>query len=752
MTQFDYLSDYDFEVLVADLLGAAESKRFETFPRGRDGGVDLRCSTQGGLHVVQCKHYQHSSFAQLKAAAKSEAKHFENDLPFEYTFVTSRRLTAVNKAELRAVLAPMVMDDTQILGRDDLEAFLRTHPRVERSHVKLWLHSVAPLDHIVNADVRARTEALMADINAALPRYVQTASFSEAQALLQANKVVIVAGPPGIGKTTLARLLLLDSVESGFVPYGIQADVSEGWRLLKLNEPQIFFFDDFLGRTALFEGVSHDTRDLANFIRRINERPATRLILATREYVLRQAEQQVETLKWEQLKADRFALTLEKYTRVERARIFYNHMYFAPQVDGRARVSLRRNRSYLRVIDHRSYSPRLIEWMTGLGGKSLTDSELEDFGNTCVSILDNPESLWSYAFAQGLQGPERCLLFQMAALPRNVALLDLEATYLSAAKVWGLPAGRTSFERALKVLQDSFLHMARVAGCNLVSVLNPSLIDFLKERLVETPGGLEMAVRGARFFEQIDFYCQLARDSGAWTRQWDELLTTAIFRTLATEYDTTATMVLGDSSTIAEARLTRVAWWCQHGSAIGEGVRAAVRDVAMKLLETTAEDDPARIAAWPKVLLALREGGIDISELADCAKASLEARIDGAPIKAYEAIAELRTVVPEAFSGGEWHELCSRFEEWTGEALEDAGEWFDSEDGLYDFERTATKLGVALGEAVVDEARIAVKEMVSVRQERALERIDPDEWETDRDTRLSVDDDTATIDAMFRAL
>src|SRR5947207_14738998 len=42
MQNFEELSDYDFARLVADLLSAHWRVDVDTFPRGRDGGVDLR--------------------------------------------------------------------------------------------------------------------------------------------------------------------------------------------------------------------------------------------------------------------------------------------------------------------------------------------------------------------------------------------------------------------------------------------------------------------------------------------------------------------------------------------------------------------------------------------------------------------------------------------------------------------------------------------------------------------------------------
>ena len=45
---FKALSDYDFELLVCDLLSAWLGRRVENFRRGRDQGIDLRCAVEEG--------------------------------------------------------------------------------------------------------------------------------------------------------------------------------------------------------------------------------------------------------------------------------------------------------------------------------------------------------------------------------------------------------------------------------------------------------------------------------------------------------------------------------------------------------------------------------------------------------------------------------------------------------------------------------------------------------------------------------
>ena len=185
MRRYDNFSPHDFELFVADLLGADLGVRFETFPRGPDCGVDLRyvAPNRSRPHVVQCKHYTGSSVSVLVRAAKKESERLAHlkPKPLTYRFVTSRGLTAANKGRLAAELSPWIERESDVLGAGDLEGLLDRHPDVERRQVKLWLTGGTQLAALLRAGTVHRSQSLLDEIERAMPRYVQSRIFTEAR-------------------------------------------------------------------------------------------------------------------------------------------------------------------------------------------------------------------------------------------------------------------------------------------------------------------------------------------------------------------------------------------------------------------------------------------------------------------------------------------------------------------------------------------------------------------------------------------
>ena len=58
-------------------------------------------------------------------------------------------------------------------------------------------------------------------------------------------------------------------------------------------------------------------------------------------------------------------MELESYTRRNRGRILFNHMFFLelPREYPRA---LAHKEHLLPIVDHKNYSPRIVEWISGI--------------------------------------------------------------------------------------------------------------------------------------------------------------------------------------------------------------------------------------------------------------------------------------------------------------------------------------------------------------------------------------------------
>jgi hypothetical protein len=312
---FSNLSPADFEDLSRDLIGRELGVRFEGFAAGPDGGMDGRHAPAAGADIIlQSKHYRGSTVADLKSSLSRARASLDHRAPGRYVLTTSRPLTPPNKGELASILGPALRSESDIFGPEDLNGLLRKFPDVEKAHIKLWLSGAAVLDRVLHAAVHAFTHITKAEIEAKLRVYAPNPSFNGARETLEANHVVIISGPPGVGKTTLAEMLVYTYSAEDWELVAIRS-LDDGFGAINDTHKQVFFFDDFLGKVALDRrALSYKDSDLARFIRRIRTSPNARFILTTRAYIFEEARLVSEHLADQRLDITKFILNVGLYT------------------------------------------------------------------------------------------------------------------------------------------------------------------------------------------------------------------------------------------------------------------------------------------------------------------------------------------------------------------------------------------------------------------------------------------------------
>lgn len=499
MTSLDVLTDIEFEALVRDLLAAQLGLPVERFSRARDGGVDLRWVVAGDLRGIgQCKHYLRSTFSQLLAAAREEETQLASLRPAEYRFITSFSLSKTQKDQIKTIFGPWMSGPEQVLGREDIEGLIALHPEVERRHPKLWLSTGTQLFWATHSELLNRSAALHERIDNSLRRYVVNRSYDEAHTLLEKRRVCIIAGVPGIGKTMLAHVLLADAALAGYEPVEISEDVAEGWAAFDDQAHQIFLYDDFLGELSFAERLGkNEDRRLAAFIERVASSPGKRLVLTTREYVLRDARQKYEGLRRLGEHMD-FVLELKDYQRLDRASILYTHLWHG-QLSPAALKEIAEG-GYERIIDHPAYSPRLIEFCTGAAFDRSTHGYVERF----VHLLDHPDELWLTAFEEHLPFEQQLLVVSLVAFGPSASVKSLRSAYQSLCSSLGKTVSAAEFRRHLASSEGTFIEIFDERDEPHVRYHNPSVREFVLDWLSADPALTKSMIQSALYFEQLE--------------------------------------------------------------------------------------------------------------------------------------------------------------------------------------------------------------------------------------------------------
>lgn len=489
MFNYSNLNDVEFEELCRDILNKKYSMKLRTFARGRDKGIDLADSKRKINTLAQVKHYVNSTVSNLIAALRNEISNVKRINPKEYFICTSLSLSAEKINEIYEMFSDYMNSKENIWAKQDIDSFLHEpeNKNIVVKNFKLWIDNSGILQEITNNQIFVDCETLMSNISREKNLFVRTSMYDDAVKLLKENKVLMIMGNPGVGKTMLTKMLALKYAVDGYkVRFTTNVtNLTELKNSLSRNpkDKEIVLIDDCFGQ-AYFEMKESQSNELMSLIDYVNLANNKVLVLNSRITIYQEAKNRSTVFRQSE-EDEKYCLQkidVNEMNDLDRAKIFYNHIYFykLPQAYF---DEIKKGKRYFSIIKHENYNPRIIEFVCK---KYFYDKiEVADYYNKIMENLDNPEQIWENEYENRLQKVDRILLTTIYSFSDTEVPYNWVETAFNARvkKEKDIDITQNQFIRSYKRLLDGFIVNTEFNNGRAVRIINPSINDYLDKRM-----------------------------------------------------------------------------------------------------------------------------------------------------------------------------------------------------------------------------------------------------------------------------
>lgn len=486
MFNYENLSDYEFELLSCDIMSKQLGVKLHTFAKGRDGGIDVTDNVNTKNIVIQVKHYIKSPYSALLSTLQKEVIKVKSLNPNQYYICCAQRLTANNINEIYKLFTDYMVSPSNVLTLNDFDTFLDSSSNNEilRKHYKLWLESSNVLNEIFNRNIFIDCESLLYDINEKSKEFVKTIYYDQCLKVLEHDYILLILGLPGVGKTITTKMLSLYYASIGYqIRYTTDGEISNLKRAISSSENvnELIILDDALGQTY-FKMKETQENELMSLIKYVSLHPTKKLIMNSRVTIYNEAKSHsIEFTKFTEEKEKIIkTIDMSDIPLIEKGMIFYNHLYFG-SVSSDYYHNILVDKNYRKIVSHRNYTPRIIEYVTC--SSHLKNITPEEYTNFILDCLNNPKEIWQNEYNQRLLPEDRILittLYSLTDTEIDEHILKRAYNYRIGNEPY-IDSTKNLYDEAISRLCNSMLIIVDKNNKRMIKVINPSVNDFLKE-------------------------------------------------------------------------------------------------------------------------------------------------------------------------------------------------------------------------------------------------------------------------------
>ncbi len=504
---FNILSPIEFEELCKDIISDKLKMEFKTFKIGKDGGIDLR-NKENGI-VCQCKHIK--KYSDLKSSLEKEKNKIKliKELK-KYYLMVSTELTPKNEDEILELMKDYLKSSEQLISIKELESILDNEEKLEilKRNSKLWLTSYRVLEIFQNKFMDFQVASIYNEIKSEINYFVETKIFKECLEKIKKEKILIITGSPGVGKTINSNMVvarMLTDNQNLKVKTITGSNYEELIKSLNKDEEELIILDDFLGQSYL-EKTTSDIDNIISIINYVLKNSKKFLLLNSRLYVISQTKNENEKISriLDSLETNKYIINMDEISLLERTKILYNLHYFNNVPYSYFEELRKKDLLYYRfenIINHRNYSTRIIEYCVLNYQRNMIKKE--KYYDYIIDNLTNPSKVWKVQFGK-LSKEEISYLHTMYSISSsNVSNNILRECYDNVTKNRNYDTEKNSFITISEKMTNSIIKQELNDKDIILNVINPSVNDYMLNDLKRNPVELEKMIKESIYLEQI---------------------------------------------------------------------------------------------------------------------------------------------------------------------------------------------------------------------------------------------------------
>lgn len=510
MYNYGNLSHFEFELLVKDILEKKLSIKLRSYSAGKDRGIDIR-GYVGNEIIIQVKHYYNSKYPDLKTALEKELKKVEELKPKRYIIVTSLGLLPQYEDEIFELFQGFIISKEDIIDGNCLNSFLEKdcNNDILKIHNKLWLTSTNVLDLIFHKNLDIDSRAFVSDYEMRARLFVEIEAYTDIVNYLQNENVIIIEGEPGIGKTTMSKMVAANLCKIGYkIRYASNNSINEIKKGLVQSDQEVIILDNFLGQRVA-DLTNHFFEELRTLIIFANTNKNKKIIINSRSIVLNEVLSKNQSFSdcLEFWNIHKYRLDSNNLSCIDKSKMLYNHIRFN-ELDENYYKAIRTDERYLQIVQHKNFSPRLIEYVTRI--KKVKQIPSNGYFDYILNILNNPKDIWQDEL-NSLTREERIFTFTVYSL---ILYGRFNREFVESSLVKKCFDIRINKENKCDTTLDVFNNVLNKLNEGLIKIelngeyiriafINPSVEDYIYNTLSKLDNEIKQIAESAIYIEQL---------------------------------------------------------------------------------------------------------------------------------------------------------------------------------------------------------------------------------------------------------